>query len=229
MEKSENITAQSESSDGATYNSSSCKEMATSDASEDQCVNEIGIDTGEGGVKIVNKISLSDKIFNFISIIIPHLQTVIVDLTPKSKFKVVNQNLYETLDNFKKKLAMIDMVINTETKLTDQSASSQEKVAQRLGISVELIQRGINQVEVEKILDFIESNIFLPAFKKWKSIGSELSLAKRMIVFNRKMDFTLTSLAPAMETDLDDIFSQDPSGPVWKRISEFTTYIVDLE
>lgn len=146
--------------------------------------------------------------------------------------------LKDRLGVLKKMLQALDTVVagmkgeSTQAQ-TPSSASKgkekqswQEKCADTLDIPVSLIESGINERQAEYVLEFIESHMFLPAFKRWRYIASEISLAKRMIVFHRKLDLIFTCLPLALKMDKNDIFSLDPNGPEWKEIATYTTYTV---
>ena len=181
------------------------------------------------GVPVVPKISIQDKLFNFVSIVIPHLESIVIDKGhSQHKLNVVNKHTLDMLKELKKKLSYLEAILDPDPasfqKLVQKKSLA--KIAATLGVPPESIPKDFNLVELDRVLDFIDVGLFLPAFKKWKMISSRTSLAKRMIVFCRKIDLFFISLPLALTTDKSDIFSQEPGGDVWQAIAEYTTYIV---
>ena len=173
------------------------------------------------------KLSLADKIFNFVTIIIPHLESIILDRSdPQSKYRVINQILKDNLGVLKKKLQVINSIIERYDEGKEIKRKECDKWADVLNIKPSTIENKlVNRGEIEKSLDFMEKGMFLPAFKKWRSIVSTTSLAKRMMVFNRKLDLIFTTFRYCIEMDPNDIFCQPPDGEVWSKINKITTYI----
>lgn len=186
--------------------------------------------TEEDPVPQSPKISIHDKLFNMTAIVIPHLESVVVDLGKvQTKFNVINKHIIDQLATLKKKLGYLQAITdpNPEVLVKLVKKKPLQKIAEALGLSTaEIIPDGLNLVELDRLLDYIESKLFLPAFKKWKSMPSRTRLAKKMMVFCRKVELIIEMVGRALHTSKDDIFSQDPIGEVWKKINQYTNYIV---
>lgn len=181
------------------------------------------------------KIGLRDKLFNTTTIMIPHLEGIILDKTDKtSTYRVISKCLLEQLTVLKKRLLIIDAALErkelSSSSTLESSAGRGKKVtkyAEILGVPVHYLTSGeFNHREVENVLDYTETYMFYPAFKKWRTIPKRTSLAKRMLVFLRKLDLVLNVCIPfAMKTPLDDLMSLPRHSEAWKQLDEVTTYI----
>ena len=181
------------------------------------------------------KISLRDKLFNTTTIMIPHLESIVLDKTDKSStYRVISKCLLEQLAVLKKRLHIIDAALERKdlspSMSTDTSKGSGKKVvryAETLGVPVEFLTTGIfNHREVENVLDYMETYMFYPAFKRWRTIATRTSLAKRMLVFLRKLDLVLNVCIPlAMKVPADDLLSLPKESQTWKALDEVTTEI----
>lgn len=177
----------------------------------------------------VPKISTHDKLFNMTTIVIPHLESMLVDLSKlQSKFNVINKHIIDQLETLKKKLGYLQAITDPDPLAYKKliKKKSIQKIAENICVSPELVPDGLNLVELDRVLDYIESKLFLLAFKKWRSMPSRTRLAKKMMVFSRKIELIMSNIGPALSMSKDDIFSLDPLGDVWKKISQYTNYIV---
>lgn len=170
-----------------------------------------------------HKRKCKERITLILDTILPHIEGMLLhNKIDSPKTKCISKYLIDTLLNLRKKLGLIEILLNFE------DISDCMEGIQRISSELEISQQQAMNLNVCSLAFYLKhaiDEIFMPILIKVVGRFDEITICRRFLILNRKIQIVAKFLTKTLEVPMNDIFSQGKDSQIWQELDKFSSEI----